>query len=162
MAGGLMILLSRQFRVGDFIDAPGGYSGTVADISIFYTTLTTVDNKKIVLPNGTLSNGVVVNYNAQQTRRVDLDFAAAYSSDTALVCRVLLETAQANSLALKDPAPFARLTKQEDSALVFTLRVWCRTQDYWPLYYDLLEQTKRNFDKNGISIPFPQLDVHTK
>ncbi len=161
MAGGLMILLFRQFKVGDFIDAPGGYSGAVSDISIFYTTLTTLDNKKIVIPNGTLSNGVVVNYSAQEKRRVDMKFTAAYDSDISLVKKILLDTASIHPLALKNPAPFARMSEQGDSALVFTLRVWCHAKDYWDLYFDLNEQMKEAFDKNGVSIPFPQLDVHS-
>ncbi|MEA4911883.1 MAG: mechanosensitive ion channel family protein [Oscillospiraceae bacterium] len=160
MAGGLMILLFRQFKVGDFIEAPGGYSGTVADISIFYTTLTTVDNRKIVIPNGTLSNGVITNYNAQDKRRVDIEFSVGYGSDIEGVKRILLETACAHKLALREPAPFARMTKQGDSALVFTLRVWCSAADYWPLFFDLNEQVKQAFDANGIAIPFPQMDVH--
>lgn len=161
LAGGVVILLFRPFKVGDFIDTHSD-SGTVESINIFYTKLITPDNREILVPNGQLSNACVINYSNREQRRVDLEFSASYSSDIDTVCKVMLETANAHGLVLKDPAPFARLIRQEDSALIFVLRVWCNSADYWTVSFDMNEQMKKAFDMAGIEIPFPQLDVHTK
>lgn len=158
-AGGIMILIFRPFKVGDYIDY-SGLSGTVLDISIFYTVLCTIDNKHITIPNGTLMNSSVINYSAEKTRRLDIDFNVSYDSDIEKVKSIILDKTNAHSAALQDPAPFCRLTNQGESALTFTLRVWCDSADYWQLKFDLLEGIRKDFDKNGISIPFPQLDVH--
>lgn len=157
--GGIMILLFKPFSVGDYIET-GTQCGTVREITVFYTKLTTLDNKMITLPNGTLTNASITNYSAEATRRVDLVFSVAYDSDIERVKALLLDTAQRQRLALADPAPTARLTRQNASALDFTLRVWCATADYWDLVYDLNEEVKKVFDENGVVIPFPQLDVH--
>ena len=159
LAGGLMILLFRPFRLGDYIDTHAD-AGTVKEITVFYTVLTTPDNRTITLPNGTLTNTTIINYSAMDTRRVDLTFGVSYASDVDAVKRILLDTANAHPLVKDQPAPFARLLEHGDSALKFVLRVWCSSKDYWDVSFDLLEQVKAAFDKNGIEIPFPQIDVH--
>ncbi len=159
IAGGLMILILRPFRVGDFVEM-SDYSGTVTDIGIFYTTLTTGDNKVIIIPNGTVMGDEIVNYSVKDTRRVDLVFSAAYGTDIEKVKAILLEEATRHELVLDDPAPFARLTKQNDSSLDFTLRVWVNAADYWAVNFDLLERLNDRFEKEGIEVPFNQLDVH--
>ena len=158
-AGGIMILIFRPFRVGDYIES-AGLSGTVKDISIFYTVLQTVDNKHITIPNGTLMNSSVTNYSAEKTRRLDIDFSVAYNSDIEKVKSIILEKTTEHEASLKEPAPFCRLTSHGDNALVFTLRVWCEAQNYWNLKFDLVEGIKNEFDKNGIVIPYQQIDVH--
>ena len=158
-AGGMMILFFRPFKVGDYIDNHSD-SGTVREIGIFYTTLTTPDNKTITIPNGALSNATVVNYSVQDTRRVDFEFTASYSSSIDEVIKVMLTVALSNEKVLRDPAPFAALKAQDSSALVFTLRTWTAASDYWTVYFDIQEQMKKSFDKAGIEIPFNQLDVH--
>lgn len=159
-AGGVMILLFKPFVIGDYIELKTGEAGTVTDISIFYTTLLTVDNRRLVIPNGAVSNASVTNYTAMPQRRVDLEFSVAYDSDAALVKRLILETAAQDPRIQKDPAPFARMTRMDASALVFTFRGWCETGDYWEVYFDLCERVKAAFDANGVAIPFPQMDVH--
>lgn len=157
--GGLMILLFKPFKVGDYIEA-GAQSGTVHDITVVYTVLLTVDNKHITIPNGSLTNSSIVNYSTEPTRMVDLRFSTAYDCPVERTRQVLSAVAAAHPQVLSDPAPTARLFSQEDSALVFALRVWCRTEDYWAVYFDLNEQVKAAFDEEGIVIPFPQMDVH--
>ena len=159
LTGGLMILFFRPFKVGDFIDTHSD-SGVVREIGIFYTTLTTPDNKRITVPNGLLSNATVVNYSAEETRRVDMEFTVAYGTDIDKVNKVLLTVAGANDKILKDPAPFAALLRQGDSALVFVLRSWCKNSDYWNVYFYLEENMTKAFTAMGIEIPFNQLDVH--
>ncbi|MBQ8212853.1 MAG: mechanosensitive ion channel [Clostridia bacterium] len=159
IAGGIMILVLRPFRVGDFVEL-AGKSGTVTDVGIFYTTLTTPDNKVITIPNGTVMSSEIVNYSVKDTRRVDLVFNVAYGTDVDKVRSILLEEAGKHSLTLDDPAPFARLTKQSESSLDFTLRVWVNAGDYWTVNFDLLETINNRFEKEGIEIPFNQLDVH--
>ncbi len=160
-AGGLMLLLFKPVKVGDFIESSGA-SGTVTDISIFYTTLLTPDNRHITLPNGSLSNSDIVNYSSEAQRRVDLTFSVSYSADIEQVKGVLLHVARSHALVKQEPEPMARLTNQGDSALEFVLRVWCETADYWTVRFDLYEEVKKVFDQHGIEIPFPQLDVHMR
>ncbi len=159
IAGGIMILILRPFRVGDFVEITG-HSGTVSDVGIFYTTLTTGDNKVVTVPNGTVMSNEIVNYSVKDTRRVDLVFNVAYGTDADRVKAILLEEAANHPLTLSDPAPFARLTKQSESSLDFTLRVWVNSADYWTVNFDLLERLNHRFEKEGIEIPFNQLDVH--
>ncbi len=158
-AGGIMILLFHPFKVGDYISAPDA-EGTVVDVSLVYTILRTSDNKKITVPNGTLTNSVVKNYSAEKTRRVDLTFSTAYECDMAKVKGILTKIVTSHPQVLSHPAPFVRLSEHADSALTYTVRAWCATEDYWDVYYDLLESVKDEFDRNDISIPYPQLDVH--
>ncbi len=161
LAGGIMILIFRPFKLNDFIDA-SGFSGTVVDIGIFYTTLRTGDNKSVTIPNGALMNDKVTNYSVHDTRRVDFTFTAAYGSDVDKVKEILLDEAAKHELTLKDPAPFARLSKQGDHGLTFTLRVWAESANYWTVNFDLLEAINARFAAEGIEIPFNQIDVHVK
>ena len=154
-----MILVLRPFRVGDFVEVSGN-SGTISDIGIFYTVLTTGDNKVVTSPNGTVMGDTITNYSTKETRRVDLIFSVAYGTDVEKVKSILLEEADKHELVLKDPAPFARLSKQNDSSLDFTMRVWVESKNYWTVNFDLTESVKEAFDKAGIEIPFPQMDVH--
>lgn len=159
-AGGLMILLFKPFKVGDYIET-ASESGTVKDITVVYTVLQTPDNKQITVPNGTLTNASITNYSTEPLRRVDLTFTTAYDCDIEATKALLLKEATAHPLVLTEPAePFARLQSQGDSALVYALRVWCKREDYWTVHMDLNESVKKAFDQNGIAIPFPQMDVH--
>lgn len=159
LTGGIMILIFRPFKVGDYIDNHTD-SGTVKEIGIFYTTLVTPDNKTITVPNGLLSNATVVNYSTNDTRRVDIEFSVAYGSDIDKVTKVMLTVAGANEKVLKDPAPFASLLRHDANALVFVIRAWCDSSEYWNVYFYLEENMKKAFDAVGIEIPFSQLDVH--
>ena len=159
LAGGVMILLFKPFKVGDFIEA-AGEAGVVTDITVFYTILKTGDNKTITVPNGNLTNSVIENYSKEDLRRVDINFTAGYDCDVDKVKAVLMQVVSSHSLVLSDPEPFVRLTSHADSALVYTVRAWCKNEDYWTVNFDLLETVKKEFDANGIDIPYPQLDVH--
>ncbi len=159
VAGGLLIITLRPFGLDDFIEAQG-VSGTVEDIRIIYTYIRTFDNKRIALPNGTLANSVITNYSAKTTRRVDLKFSISYSQDFKKAQEVILNVAKAHDLVLKDPAPNCRITDHADSAIILFSTFWCRTEDYWTVYFDMLERVKTAFDEAGIVIPFNQLDVH--
>ncbi len=161
IAGGFVLVIAKPFTIGDFIIS-GDISGTVEEIGVFHTKIVTIDNKRIVVPNSTISNATLVNATAKQDRRVDLTFTAAYDNDINKVEQVLLEVCRAHPLIYDDPAPFARLSAHKDSALEYTVRAWCKVDDYWTVYFDLFRDVKNAFDKNGITIPFPQVDVHTK
>lgn len=158
-AGGVIILLLRPFRVGDFIEA-AGYTGTVEKITVFYTHLVTPDNKEILIPNGTLANGSLINYSSKDTRRVDLVFGVGYDDDIIKVKNVLWDIINKNPLILKNPEAFVGISEHGASSVNFTVRVWCNKEDYWTIYFDLLEQVKLRFDHEKISIPYPQMDVH--
>lgn len=160
-AGGLMILFFKPFKVGDYIEA-SGESGVVQEITVVYTVLLTVDNKRVTIPNGGLTNSVIENYSSEELRRVDLTFNVAYDSDVEQVKSIITSLAAAHPLALQNPAPFVRLSAHGDSALSFTARVWCKNVDYWDVYFDLTEGVKKAFDQKGIEIPYPQMDVHVK
>lgn len=159
MVGGLMILIFKPFKVGDYVDTHVD-SGTVSEISIFYTTLITPDNKSIVLPNGNLANSAIVNYSHFEKRRLDIDFSVSYNSDVDKVKKVILEVINSEEKVLKNEDIFVRLTSHADSALVFSTRVWVKNEDYWNVKFNMLENVKIEFDKNKIEIPYPQLDVH--
>lgn len=161
IAGGVMIAGIKPFEIGHFIEAEG-ISGTVTDIGIFYTTITTADNKKIVVPNGTLSNSIITNYSANETRRLDLEFTVSYDADLTLVKKVLYSCAKVDDRVLGDPAPEVYITAHGDNAISVQLRVWVRNADYWGVKFTMMEQVKVNFDQFGVEIPYPQLDVHMK
>jgi small conductance mechanosensitive channel len=161
LAGGVLILLTRPFRVDDFIEAQG-VSGTVADIHITSTKIVTGDNKVIYVPNGTLANGNIINYSEKDTRRVDLEFSISYSADSEKAKAIIADIFEKHELILKDPAPFIRLTQMADSSLNFTIRVGTESANYWAVTFDLNEGVVAELQKNGIEIPFPQLDVHVK
>ncbi|MBR7132787.1 MAG: mechanosensitive ion channel [Clostridia bacterium] len=158
-AGGLMILFFKPFKVGDFIEA-SGECGVVQEITVVYTVLLTGDNKRITLPNGTLTNSVIKNYSTEKLRRVDLTFNTSYSADIDKVRTIISEVIAAHPLALKDPEPFVRLSAHADSSLTYTVRIWCKSEDYWTVNFDVVENVKKAFDQNGIEIPYPQMDVH--
>ena len=159
MVGGLIILIFKPFKVGDWIEVNGA-SGSVEAITIFHTILCSLDQTKIVLPNGDLANSKVSNFSANPKRRLCLDFSVSYDSDIDKVKEVLNDVINKEEMVLKDEEIFVRLTKHDESALIFTVRVWVLNKDLWPLKFNLLENTKKAFDKNGITIPFPQMDVH--
>ncbi len=161
IAGSIMILLFRPFKIGDFVEC-AGVTGTVEDINLFYTIISTPDNKTITCPNGTVSNGVITNYSTKDKRRVDLTFAVSYGSDIEKVKSVILESVSKTSLILTDPEPFVGVVSQSASSMDFVCRVWVKVDDYWMVYFALMENVKQAFDKNGIEIPFPQMDVHVK
>lgn len=161
IAGGLMILIFKPFKVGDFISS-GDLSGTVKNITMFYTTITTIDNKVIQMPNGNLSNSNIINYSTNKKRRIDIDVPVSYSADTDSVKRILNKVIDKQELILKTEEKLVRLKLYDSSSLIFTLRVWVDTKDYWQVYFDLMENIKDSFDKNNIEIPFNQLDVHVK
>lgn len=159
LAGGIMILVFKPFKVGDYIST-ASVSGTVTNITIMYTMLQTPDNKSITIPNGTLTNSVIENYSVAEKRRVDFVFSTGYDCEIDKVKEILLGVANNHPKVLQDPAPFARLSNHGDSALEYTVRVWCNAADYWDVNFDLVETVKKEFDANGISIPYPQMDVH--
>ena len=159
IVGGIMIVGAKPFEVGNYIEG-NGVSGTVTDIGLFYTTLVTADNKKIVVPNGAISNSTVTNYSANDTRRLELDFTVSYHADLALVKKVLYSCAKVDERVLQDPIPSVVVTAHTDKGVALQLRMWVRGEDFNAVKYDMLEQVKVNFDQFGIVIPNPQLDVH--
>lgn len=159
IASGIIILISRPFSTGDLIDA-GGSLGTVARIDMIHTTLRTPDNRLIVIPNGQLMNMTITDYSKEPTRRLDLTFGISYDNDPEKAKAIIMDTVKAHPMSLNEPEPFVRVSEHADSAVIITLRVWCKTENYWTLHFDLLEQVRTAFDKNGISIPYNQLDVH--
>ncbi len=161
LAGGVLIILTRPFRVDDFIEAQG-YSGTVEDIHITNTKLRTTDNKTVYIPNGALSSGSIVNYSMKDTRRVDEVFSISYASDFKKAKAILSEIIEAHPLILKEPAPFIRVSEHSSSSISITTRVWVQSEDYWTVKFDMLETVKERFDAEGIEIPFNQMDVHIK
>ena len=161
VASGIMLVVNKPFEEGDFVDI-GGQAGTVETITISCTKLKTPDNKVIIIPNSTVSGSDIINYSAKETRRLDLTFSVAYGTDVDKVKSILLEEAANNEMVLKDPAPFARLSKQNESSLDFTFRVWTEAANYWTVNFDLLEKLNNRFVAEGIEIPFNQLDVNIK
>lgn len=159
LAGGVLIILTRPFKVDDFIEAQG-FSGTVEDINIIHTTLRTGDNKVVVLPNGALANSNVVNYSVKDTRRVDFTFSIGYTADFSLAKKLIADIFEGHEKVLKDPAYMIRMTEHGASAIVLVARCHVNSADYWDVYFDVTEQVKASFDANGIEIPFNQLDVH--
>lgn len=158
-AGGVMILIFKPFKVGDYIDAQG-YAGTVNSIQIFNTILKTPDNKTIIIPNSGLSTSSMVNYSTEATRRVDWVFGIAYGDDIDKAKEVLLGLLTSNDQVLKDPAPFVSLGELADSSVNFTVRAWVNSADYWSVHFYMLENVYRKFGEAGLNIPFPQMDVH--
>ncbi len=158
-AGGVLVLLFKPYKVGDFVEAQG-VSGTVCDIQIFNTVLKTPDNKVIIVPNGAISNGVITNYSMEDTRRVDLLFGIGYDDDISQARGVITGLIDSDGRILKEPAPLVVVSELADSSVNFTVRVWVASGDYWGVYFDLTERAKVAFDAAGISIPYPQTDVH--
>ncbi len=161
LAGGLMLILFKPFHVGDYISA-NGHEGTVEEIGIFATKLVTIDNRRVVLPNAQLSNSTLVNSTSFDVRRVDHVFRADIEADSERVIGVLRSMAEAQEKRLPDREPEVRFDSFGDGFAKYHVRVWCRTEDYWELYYALLEAGKKALEANGIKIPVPQVEVHGK
>lgn len=160
-AGGILILLFKPFKVGDYIEASGG-DGFVQEINVVYTVILTIDNKRVTIPNGALTNAVIKNYSAEETRRVDMTFNTAIGCDIEKTRQIILDVIGLHPLALKDPAPFVRLSAHKDSSLEYIARIWVKSADYWTVYFDMREAIEVAFAKNGIETPYPQLDVNLK
>ncbi len=158
-AGGVLIILTRPFRIGDYIEA-NGVGGTVENIQLFYTTLVSVDNKVISMPNGGLSNATVTNYSIKDTRRLDMQFSISYEDDFAKAKQLILDCIVATDLYLKDPEPFINIICHNSSSIDIVARVWVEKDNYWTLNFKLLEDVKVAFDEANITIPYPQLDIH--
>ena len=158
-AGGALILLFRPYKVGDFIEAQG-VSGTVSSIQIFNTIMKTPDNKRHIVPNGSISNGIITNYSAEPTRRVDFVFGIGYGDDIGKAKSIIERLVTEDSRTLADPAHQIVISSLGDSSVNITVRVWVNASDYWGLFFDLTEKVKLTFDQENISIPFPQRDVH--
>jgi len=158
-ASGVMLIIFRPIKVGDFIEG-GGMSGSVTEIGIFVTILTTPDNKVIYVPNAKLTSDNIVNYSANNTRRVDLTFGIGYSDDIDKAKKVIGYVLYSNSKILTDPAPTVQVNELADSSVNFVVRPWVKSDDYWTVYWELTEAMKKKFDENKIEIPYPQRDVH--
>ena len=156
---GVVLLFLRPFKVGDFVEA-GGATGSVESIGIFNTTIKTGDNRVIIVPNSNIIGGNIVNYSKEPIRRIDLVIGVGYDDDLKLVKQTLEEILQSDERILKDPPPSISLAELADSSVNFNVRPWVKSEDYWPVRSDLLEKIKVTFDERGITIPYPQLDVH--
>ncbi len=158
-AGGVMIMIFKPFKTGDLLEAQG-YLGVVKEIQIFNTILLSLDNKTIIIPNGGLSTGSMVNFSTQDIRRVDMSFGIGYSDDIDQAKAVLTQLIENHPKVLKDPAYFIAVSELADSSVNFVVRAWTKSADYWDLFFYMQETVKKEFDKNKIGIPFPQRDVH--
>ncbi len=158
-AAGVMLIIFRPFTKGDFVEA-GGATGIIDKISIFTTTMTTPDNKEVIVPNGAIIGNNITNFSARATRRVDMVFSVSYDDDIRKAKRILEEIIAADERVLKDPAPVVALGALAESSINFLVRPWAKTEDYWKLLWDTTETVKLRFDEEGISIPYPQMDVH--
>ncbi len=158
-AGGVMLFLFKPFKAGDVITAQG-YTGSVKEIQIFNTILKTPDNKTIIIPNGGLSTSSMTNFSTEPQRRVDFTFGIGYNDDIDKAKSVINGLIDPDPRILKDPAPFVAVSELADSSVNFVVRVWANSGDYWGVFFDMTENVKKVFDKEGISIPFPQTDVH--
>jgi len=158
-AAGVMLLVFRPFKSGDFVEA-GGASGTVKSIGIFTTLMTTPDNKEIIVPNGAIYGGNITNFSAKDTRRVDMVFGIGYDDDLKKAKAILEEMVANDPRVLADPAPQVAVSELGDSSVNFVVRPWAKSSDFWGLKFDMTEAVKLRFDQEGISIPYPQMDVH--
>lgn len=161
LAGGIILLVTRPFRDDDFIEAQG-VSGTVEDIHMVNTKIRTPDNKVIYLPNGALSTGNIINYSEKPFRRVDFVFSIGYTADYEKAREIIMNILTSHELTLDDPAPYVRMGAHSASSIDINARAWTKNSDYWTVYPDVIERVKAEFDKQGIEIPFNQLDVHVK
>ena len=155
----VLIIIFRPFRVGDFIDAAGA-SGTIEQINLFSTIMVTPDNKTIMIPNASVIGSNITNYSSKPTRRVNLVFGIDYGDDLKLAKDILNRIANEDERVLQDPAPFVAVGELADNSVNFIVRVWVKTEQYWDVHFDLLEKVKLAFDAEGISIPFPQMNIH--
>ncbi len=158
-AAGVMLIIFRPFKAGDFVEA-GGTSGVVEDISIFSTTLKTGDNREVIVPNGSIYGGTITNYSAKETRRIDMVFGIGYDDDIRLAKEIINTVVSSDERVLKEPETLIAVSELADSSVNFAVRPWVKSADYWGVKFDLTEKIKLAFDEQGISIPYPQMDLH--
>ncbi|NHA14929.1 mechanosensitive ion channel [Thioalkalivibrio sp. XN279] len=158
-AAGVLMIIFRPFKAGDYIEA-AGTAGSVEEVQLFTTTLKTPDNKIVIIPNAQVTSDTITNYSARDTRRLDLVFGVGYGDDLDKVKRVIWEVLNEESRLLKDPEPVVAVLNLGESSVDFAVRPWVNSADYWGVYFDLQEKMKKRFDQEGISIPFPQRDLH--
>lgn len=158
-AAGVMLIIFRPFKTGDYVEA-GGTAGVVETISIFSTIMRTADNREVIVPNGAIYNGTITNYSARETRRVDMVFGIGYGDDIRKAKQLLSDIVAADARILQEPAAQVVVGELADSSVNFNVRPWVKSGDYWDVKFDLTEQIKIAFDENGITIPYPQMDVH--
>lgn len=161
VGAGVLLIVFRPFKVGDYVSV-GGESGTVEEINLFSVYLKTPDNKLIIMPNGNTVGSTIINYSAKPTRRVDFVFGVSYEDDLKLVKATLHEVIGADSRVLLDPEPLVAVSALADNSVNFVVRVWVNSGDYWGVYYETIEKVKLAFDEKGISIPYPQMQLHQK
>jgi len=158
-AGGIILILFKAYEIGDYIEIDG-QSGSVHEINVFATTLNTIDNKRILVPNGLAASNKIINYTKNKMRRVDLLFGISYGADFKRAIKILTEISESHPKISQKIEKTIRLRELGDSSVNLTFRVWCKSEDYWEIYYDVMELVKIKFDENNISIPFPQMDIH--
>ena len=156
----VLIIIFRPFQVGDFVEA-GGATGTVDDVNLFSTIISPLDNRTIIVPNASIISGNITNYSKKPQRRVDHVFGIGYDDDLKLAKDTLMQIMESDDRVLAEPAPFVAVSELGDSSVNFVFRAWVETADYWDVYFDMLERVKLTFDEKGISIPYPQMDIHT-
>lgn len=161
LGAGVLIIVFKPFKLGDFVEI-AGTSGSVEEVNLFSTFLTTGDNKQVIIPNSNTISGNITNYSAKPTRRVDMTFGIGYDDDLKLAKQILESLVSENTQILKEPKPFIAVSELAESSVNFVVRVWVKSADYWSVYHSMLESVKLEFDKKGISIPFPQLDINNK
>lgn len=159
-AAGVMMIIFRPFKLGDFIEA-GGVTGVVEQISVFSTMMKTGDNREIIIPNGQIYAGAITNFSARDTRRIDMVFGIGYDDDMLKAKKIMEDILAKHELILDDPAPAVAVAELADSSVNFNVRPWVNSGDYWGVRSELIEQIKLTFDKEGISIPYPQMDIHS-
>ncbi|MEA3353684.1 MAG: mechanosensitive ion channel [Campylobacterota bacterium] len=159
ISAGVMLIIFRPIKIGEFVIA-GGETGVVEEINIFNTTMKTGDNKTIIIANSNITGNNITNYSRKDTRRVDIVFGIGYDDDLKTAKTVLEEILNSDERVLKDPEPFVAVSELADSSVNFVTRSWVRSEDYWGVYFDTLEKVKLTFDEKGISIPYPQMDIH--
>lgn len=161
VASGAQIIFTKPFRAGDYLFIEEEKAeGTVERIEIMFTTLRTFDNKEIIIPNSTVTVSTITNYTAMENRRLDLTYSVSYSTDLTAAKDLLKGIVSQHSLVLQDPEPLVAVGEHKDSSISMVVKLWCKRENYWPLYYDMQERVKKEFDAAGITIPFPQIDVH--
>lgn len=160
-AAGVLLILFRPFREGDFVEV-AGIAGIVESITIFNTIMRTGDNREVIVPNGAIYSGVITNYSKRDTRRIDMVFGIGYEDDLRKAKQVLLDILAADERVLKEPEPLVAVAALADSSVNFNVRPWVKTADYWDVYWHITEQVKLRFDEEGISIPYPQMQVHNR
>ncbi len=159
-AAGVLLILFRPFREGDFVEV-AGIAGICEHISIFNTVMRTGDNREVIIPNGSIYSGVITNYSARDTRRVDMVFGISYEDDLRKAKQILMDIVKSDERVLADPAPVVVVAELADSSVNFNVRPWVKTADYWSVLWDVTEQVKLRFDEEGITIPYPQVQMHT-